>query len=90
VSDLTNLASFCRIKAANDHEPPGERELWTQMADEIDGYLFPDEVEAEAGLFDHEATQVQVHHFHEDVNDASMCICGIPAVTHADTELDQP
>jgi hypothetical protein len=26
--------------------------------------------------------RLRAHEFHEDVNDASMCICGIPAITH--------
>ena len=45
MSDLTNLAAFARIKALNDREPLVERHLWTQIADEIDGYLFPDDVD---------------------------------------------
>ena len=30
------------------------------------------------------------HEFTEDINDASMCVCGIPALTHHVSDEDQP
>ena len=51
MTDLENLAAFCRIKADDAQEPAIERRLWGQIAGEIGEYLSETDP-AQAGLFE--------------------------------------
>ena len=51
MTDLENLAYWCRVKADDKAEPPAERQLWSQIAGEIDGYLGIHDA-TEPGLFE--------------------------------------
>ena len=52
--EMLTLGSWCRAKATEPDCPEGERSLFVQIADEIDGYLGVHDA-TEPGLF--EATQ---------------------------------
>lgn len=55
MSDLTDLGQWCRTKADETDRPQNERQLFTQISDEIDGYLGIHDPN-EPGLFDHTTT----------------------------------
>jgi hypothetical protein len=49
VSDLSDLAAYCHVKAVDLIADPDERRLWEQIAGEIETYISePDDI----GLFE--------------------------------------
>ena len=51
MSDLSDLAGYCHVKAVDLIADPDERRLWEQIAGEIDGYLGIHDA-TEPGLFE--------------------------------------
>lgn len=49
MSDLEQLAAWCRLRAADPDTPERERELWLLIIGEIEAYLSPVQ---EVSLFD--------------------------------------
>jgi len=60
MTDLEALAQFARTKAGDPHTPPLDRELWEQIADELDEWLHRDDPADVAGLFEATARDAEL------------------------------